>query len=335
LAAKFVWRLRGVWSSDDPRAKAVSILLSDPQDGSHDVERSWDLLVANLEAGDCVPFLGAGACGEHILPGSLMARKWGDIAQYPLYDRSNLPRVMQYIATTEYDGDSISLKRDFVNREIADVDPPNFGQPNQVHGLLARFDLPLYVTTNYDDFMFLALQHQRRNPRQAYSPWYVTDSARLPDSPLADPAYDPTPGEPLVFHLHGHYRDPQSLVLTEDDYIEYLVQLAGDTHRRAGVPSGLLPAYVHGRLRGKPLLFIGYSLRDWTFLVLFRTLLHGIPDTHRRRHISVQVDPRERSPRRARTYLERYLSSQHIQIFWDSASDFAEKLNARRERTPA
>jgi hypothetical protein len=236
---------------------------------------------------------------------------------------------MQYIAINEYDGDATSLKRDFIAREIATVGPPNFTDPTQVYGLLARFGLPLYVTTNYDDFMYLALQQQRRNPRQDYSPWYVTDPDEAHDSPFADKTYEPSPDEPLVFHLHGNYRAPQSLVLTEDDYIEYLVRLASDTHRRAGVPSGMLPAYVHGRLRNKPLLFIGYSLRDWTFLVLFRTLLHGVPDTHRRRHVSVQVDPRERSPKRARTYLERYLRSQRVQIFWDSAHDFAEKLNAR------
>jgi hypothetical protein len=177
--------------------------------------------------------------------------------------------------------------------------------------------------------MYLALQQSRKRPRHDHSPWYVTGAADTYTSPLEDVGYAPSSVEPLVFHLHGHYTIPQSLVLTEDDYIEYLVQLAGDTHRTAGTVSGQLPAYVHGQLRSKPLLFIGYSLRDWTFLVLFRTLLHGIPDTHRRNHVSVQIDPRERSPRKARDYLERYLRAQRIQVFWDSASEFAQELSSR------
>ncbi len=258
-----------------------------------------------------------------------MARTWGDEKGYPLRDRTNLARVMQYIATVHYDGDATSLKRDFVKREFASLRPPDFGAPAQVYSLLARFDLPLHVTTNYDDFMYLALQQRHKRPRHDHSLWY---SAGAPDdyrSPLEDASYEPTPTEPLVFHLHGCYRVPQSLVLTEDDYIEYLVQLSSDTHRKAGTVSSVLPAYVYGQLRSKPLLFIGYSLRDWTFLVLFRTLLHGIPDTHRRRHVSVQVDPRERSPGKARDYMERYLGAQRIQVFWDSASDFAQRLNNR------
>ena len=36
----------------------------------------------------------------------------------------------------------------------------------------------------------------------------------------------PTPANPLVYHLHGHLEMPQSLVLTEDDYLEFLVRIS-------------------------------------------------------------------------------------------------------------
>ena len=296
-------------------------------EGISETDQAWDRLISNLMSGECVPFLGSGACAEYVPLAAPMARAWGKRAGYPLYgERSNLPRVMQYIATILYDGDATSLKRDFIHEELASVMPPNFNDPAQIHGLLARFDLPLYVTTNYDDFMYLALQQRHKRPRHDHSVWYRTVTPGGHRSPLDDARYAPSALEPLVFHLHGCHQVPQSLVLTEDDYIEYLVQLASDTHRKAGRVSGLLPNYVYGELRSRPLLFIGYSLRDWTFLVLFRTLLHGIPDSHRRRHVSVQVDPKER---KAREYVERYLGSQHIQIFWDSASKFARGLNNR------
>jgi hypothetical protein len=288
-----------------------------------------DLLTKNLEKGDCVPFLGAGACADYIPLGSRLAGAWADSAGYPMRDKDNLSRVMQFVATSGFAGDAISLKKEFVKREFGKVTTPDFGDPAQIHGLLAGLDLPLYVTTNYDDFMYLALQHARKTPRQDHSPWYVTGAADPFDSPLDDASYTPSPAEPLVFHLHGHYSVPQSLVLTEDDYIEYLVQLARESRRRAGVASGLLPAYVYGQLRSRPLLFVGYSLRDWTFMVLFRTLLYGIADSQRRYHVSVQIDPRERAPRKARVYLERYFLSQRIQIFWSTASEFAQQLNDR------
>lgn len=261
-----------------------------------------------------------------------MAKKWGDLENYPLADITSLPRVMQYIATVTYGGDATSLKEMFVEQELAEVRLPDFDNPFQIHGLLARFDLPLYVTTNYDDFMYKALQHRRKQPAQDHSRWYEADTPYAHVSPFAAPGYDPTPTEPLVFHLHGHYSVPKSLVLTEDDYIDYLVRLARETHHRDALSrTSLLPNYVYGSLRTNPLLFIGYSLRDWTFLVLFRTLLHGIPEAERRRHVSVQLDPGGPNPSQTRDYMERYFRAQSVQIFWDSAPDFAEKLRHRME----
>jgi hypothetical protein len=307
----------------------VSSLRAGPRDDAR--EAAWNRLIGNIREGDCIPFLGAGACEGHIPLGEQLALAWGGRMGYPLRDKTNLPAVMQYIATIGYEGDATSLKRDFLRAEFHSAQTPDFGQPEQIHSVLAKCDLSLYVTTNFDDFMTRALQYWRKQPRLDYSPWYGVGEGAARVGPLADPAYEPTPAEPLVFHLHGIFSDPPSLVLTEDDYIEFLVRLATDTTRRAGTvtASDVLPTYVRSRLRTQPLLFIGYSLRDWTFLVLFRTLLHGIPLSQRRKHISVQVDPNERTSRRARQYLEQYFDAQRIRIFWASAHDFAEELSSR------
>ncbi len=261
-----------------------------------------------------------------------MAEKWASSEKYPLTDTTSLPRVMQYIATQSYGGDATSLKERFVVSELADADLPEFTDPFQIHSFLAKFDLPLYVTTNYDNFMYEALRYRAKRPKVDHSRWYEADVLGSEPTPFSDPEYDPTAAEPLVFHLHGHFRIPKSLVLTEDDYIDYLVRLAHETQERSAKPQfEILPNYVYSSLRNKPLLFIGYSLRDWTFLVLFRTLLRGIPENERRKHVSVQVDPGEGNQPRARAYLEKYFRAQSVQIFWESASDFAEKLQIRME----
>jgi hypothetical protein len=315
-----------------PADQAVSIL-SSTRPGDEEREIAWRRLVESVKGGTCIPFLGAGACEGHILLGAPMAKKWGDLENYPLPDFTNLPRVMQYIATVRYE-DATSLKERFVRDELATVRQPNFDDAAQIHGLLAQLDLPLYVTTNYDDFMFQALRHYRKQPKEDHSRWYEADVPNAAISPFTDPSYDPTPAEPLVFHLHGHYRVPKSLVLTEDDYIDYLVRLAGETQRpresRQTGP-GLLPNYVYSSLRTNPLLFIGYSMRDWSFLVLYRILMSGIPNAERRTHVSVQVDPGGRRSRGAREYLEKYLRAQGVQIFWDSAPEFSYKLKMRME----
>lgn len=259
-----------------------------------------------------------------------MANKWGRQERYPLSDISNLPRVMQYIATMRYGGDATSLKEAFTAQELASAVMPNFTELDQIHSVLASCDLPLYVTTNYDDFMYKALQLRSKQPQQDHGRWYAGGATEKMKGPFDDPNYDPSPEEPLVFHLHGHHSVPKSLVLTEDDYIDYLVRLASETVQRDALSqTGLLPNYVYSRLRNNPLLFIGYSLRDWTFLVLFRILLHGIPQNERRKHISVQIDPQERHRNDVREFLEQYLSKQSIEIFWESAPAFAGELRTR------
>lgn len=290
--------------------------------------RHREQLLRALRSGQCVPLLGAGACYGTIALGGDIAEKWATRSDYPLDDMRDLPAVMQYLATIEYAGDAIQLKEDFLTEEVSRAATPDFTAQDQIHAALARFPLPLYVTTNYDSFMLEALEHAGKQPAKVISPWFDTDTD------FREPEEEPTVDRPWVYYLHGHQSEPQSLVLTEDDYIGFLVRLArGERHRDADARSRPVAQYVLQSLRRKRLLFVGYSLRDWTFLVLFRTLLHGVLHGQQRTHVSVQVDPGQRNPPQARAYWERYLDHQRIQVFWESAQEFTTRMNDRQEGT--
>jgi len=228
---------------------------------------------------------------------------------------------MQYVALKE-SLDLDTLKARLINESFRGAPEPDFEAPHQVHKVLAHCSLPLYVTTNYDDFMFRALdQIPGRQPRLDISPWYLDPGEKAPPSPLGPRSrYEPSARAPLVFHLHGHHSLARSLVLTEDDNIDFLVRQGQDSRNVA-------PDYVRGQLRNTSLLFVGYSLQDWTFHVLFRRLLYGT--ARKRNHVSVQFDPSHAAPVRAREYVERYLRLQNIWIFWESTENFMERL-ARR-----
>ncbi len=257
-----------------------------------------------------------------------MSKLWAIRSKYPFPDDTSLSRVMQFVATMEYSGDPVTLKQRLIMDHIANASAPDFGAPHQVHRVLADCGLPLYVTTNYDDFMFRVLEQMPdRSPRRGISPWYVTDPTDRPASPL-DKRYTPSTREPLVFHLHGHHSEPRSLVLTEDDNIDYLVREAGDS--RPGSAPRVIPDYVRGKLRTTSLLFIGYSLQDWTFHVLFRRLLSGSPQ--KRNHVSIQLNPGKSAAGRDCKYLEQYLAAQNIWIFWETTEEFMEKLTRRLRR---
>jgi hypothetical protein len=289
-------------------------------------EEDWGRLVAQLGRGDCTPFLGAGAC--RTLPsGSQLSTRWAAEYEYPFADNSDLAQVMQYAAIRE--GDAVYLKEKVCNY-LGTALPPDFTDPVEPHSLLAEFPIPVFITTNYDDFLVRALSLAGKSPNSRICSWW----------PGADydqeffgttPGMSPVAAAPLVYHLHGSMDLPKSLVLTESDYLEFLVKI---TNSRDDDALRIIPSAILSALTDNPLLFIGYSLQDWTFRVLFHGLLRTIPGIHRRRNVSVQLLPpvhrKEREVEdRARRYLTRYLEDWRISIFWGTATEFCQELRRR------
>jgi hypothetical protein len=65
---------------------------------------------------------------------------------------------------------------------------------------------------------------------------------------------------PVILKIHGTVGRP--VVITEDDYIDYLADEA----------FAKLPKRLLARLSNSHLLFLGYSLRDWNFRVFLRRM---------------------------------------------------------------
>ncbi|HEX4094322.1 MAG TPA: SIR2 family protein [Trebonia sp.] len=291
-------------------------------------EADWDRLVAQLSRGDCTPFLGAGACDGTLPVAAEMSSRWAGMYNYPFPDHHDLPRVMQYISIS--DGDAIFVK-ERVCEEFASRGNPSFADSTEPHALLAGFPVRVFITTNYDDFLTKALKIAGKSPRAVVCPWYLPASADFTKFFSRVPAAPPPPHEPLVFHLHGNLTNPKSLVLTEGDYLEFLANIAVS---RTGDGTQLVPSIVLSALTDYPLLFIGYSLQDWTFRVLFHGLLRAQSEVLRRRSVSVQLLPPvngtiAEAERRAREYMTRYLGGWSISIFWGTAADFCNQLRAR------
>jgi hypothetical protein len=148
----------------------------------------------------------------------------------------------------------------------------------------------------------------------------------------------PTPACPVVYHLHGHAEMPQSMVLTEDDYLAFLVRMSKDGSEP------LLPSSIRSALASTSLLFVGYSLADWDFRVLFRGLIGSLGATLGYTSIAVQLDPSsadepEERRREAQQYLSSYfekIQTIKVRMYWGDARDFSRELgerwNAFRER---
>jgi len=283
-------------------------------------EKDWDLLLERIKHGNCTPFLGAGACCEKIPISSQIANEWAKKYGYPMEDSDDLIRVAQFVAVMR---DPMRPKEEMckiINELLKEVPPKYFGNPDEIHRVLAELPLPVYITTNYDDFMVRALESCDKKPDQEICRW----NKNLKKSKRRSSDFNPTPEKPLVFHLHGFYEIPDSLVLTEDDYLDFLIAISKDKK--------LLPPRIQEAFTGASLLFLGYRIADWDFRVLFRILTEYLEKSISRTHLSVQLvteDLPEPQKKSAQEYLDRYFDKLAIQVYWHDCREFAKELRTR------
>lgn len=178
------------------------------------------------------------------------------------------------------------------------------------------------MTTNYDDFMFKALMSRGKDPRRELCRW--NGLLKKPPSVFdVGTGFRPTSANPVVFHLHGHNEVPESLVLTEDDYLDFLVNISRQ--------QDLLPPRIQEALTGASLLFIGYRLADWDFRVLFRGLVTSKEGSLRRVSVAVQLPPgaQEHEGLVAQSYLTDYFEEIKVRVYWGTAQEFVSELRER------
>jgi hypothetical protein len=289
----------------------------------------WDELLRRIDRGALTPFLGAGI-SRPPLPNAaeladILAGQW----KYPFCTERDLMQVAQYRAT-RVDG---SAAKGAVAELLKRYAPPDFKDPSQPHVVLASLPIPVYLTTNYDNYMEEALQKQLRKPLVEVCRW--NSGLRTRRSYLLEDK-DPDVGTPVVFHLHGHIDDPDSFVLTEDDYLDFIVNARRYEASTDTSVQMLTPRLVE-RIANTSLLFIGYGLRDWNLRVLLRALVQSADVSSRKLSVSVQLVPPDaqidgKSPSAkadATRFLERYFEGLEIRIFWGTAQEFLTKLKSR------
>jgi SIR2-like domain len=311
---------------------------SEPQSSQTDGwgDEDWNTLLSSIRFKKCTPFLGAGASTEIIPTGQQLARRLAQDYKYPFRERHNLARVAQYGAIDVAELSPKFKIIEIIYENIQTKGLPKFENPDEMHRVVADLPIPVYITTNYDDFMFQALESVGKEPRLEVCKWY---EAKKPKEGRQEPAneddkFRPTPKKPVVFHLHGHLEDPNSIVITEDDYLNFLINISEDPD--------VIPNYIQAAFTNSTFLFIGYSLEDLNFKVLFRKLAEEMRRSGGNRHVSVQLAPRQfetpgklqqRSAKQLE-YLKRQLHNQSVKVYWGSAEQFAEQLRIKWEAFP-
>jgi len=204
------------------------------------------------------------------------------------------------------------------------------------YDVLSSLDLPLYITTNYDRFMENALsKNQLKKPQSDFCKWSdkLNNFVKATDIPSVfdDNQYKPTVERPLVYHIHGDIEIPESMVLTERDYFEFVINL------NKGDEKDIIPALIRRELATSSLLFIGYSLEDINFRAIFQgflSFLRSLDRTYRKISIAIQIVPADHINKdmKMQKYLEQYTKHMFdVKVFWGTTGDFIAELARRWE----
>jgi len=200
---------------------------------------------------------------------------------------------------------------------------PSFDERSNPYVLLAALNLPIYITTSSHGLLEMALQRAGREPQTEICRWRPGLETQLP--PILGGDYEPSREKPLVYHLFGYDEDPASLVLTEDDHLNFLVAVSenlGNDHDP-----------VHKRVRlalaESSLLLLGYSLRDWETRILFRGLIvprtRLIADDPATGVVNIQLRPGILEE----NYLNRYLDRFSLDVSWRDVAEYLADLYSR------
>ncbi|MFZ5911304.1 MAG: CHAT domain-containing protein [Chloroflexota bacterium] len=337
-------------------------------EGKDDFEQ-WDSLKNFIEASAftsptaCTPIVGPGLAEPWFGRQNDIAREWAEKLRYPFspYDVEQFPRVSQHVARykrlaflrTEFWASARShiishyqeaLTEDILKAGIwgspkADQAPVLLikavqqaaawhwdRNPKAAHLLLAQLPLPIFITTTPGNLLTHALKRLGKKPQERFCPW----NNQIPKE-ICLFSGQPTVDEPLVYHLFGHFSEPRSLVLTEDDYFDFLIGITSNKDE--------VPPVIRAALANSALLFLGFGIDDWGFRVLFRTLMarEGSDQLEIYRHVAAQIEPDEErllDPQRARKLLEDYFKNMEIDVFWGRPEEFLDALHQHLYLSP-
>jgi SIR2-like domain len=290
-------------------------------------EAKWDCLLLRISKQKCTPFLGPETCFDFSIPSaSVLADEWAEKHNYPFDDRRNLARVSQYVAYNVYE--NVRDAKAIFAKKFHGLKSPDFCNPDEPYRILASLPLKVYINTHYFAFMSRALMSLNKEPHRIVC--RSTNNESLKNESDLETACDPTPACPLVYHMFGNVDDPESLVLTEDDYLDFLV--------RTSYTSSLIPDVVQGALVNNSLLFFGYQTNDLDFRVILRTLARIWRGPSQASSYTIQFvhvsDEKVSSEQviRLKDYFNRYCkASMSIGVYWGTTSEFMIELRQRWE----
>lgn len=245
------------------------------------------VIAEKVAAGQCILFLGAGvhapppAGSAYSYPEAErppmgralalhLAEKSGFSARYPEDTCKSLQRI-----AFDYELQERNSRKDLIDEIERQVDVGK--KPSPIIRALAELKFPLVITTNYDQFFEKALIRADKSPLVSF---YQKSSFTMTEDPGIFSAE-----RPFLFKIHGDIKRPESVVVTDEDYIDFVLRM------RDADPYHPVPETFRYHFKVWPTLFLGYSLMDYNLRLLFKTLRWNVDKSKFPKTFSVDPFP--------------------------------------------
>jgi hypothetical protein len=238
-------------------------LLDQKTIGAIAANTNFDFIADKIKSGECILFLGAGVhfpskqykYDEKVCPplgtkfSEALAKDCDFATWFPNENEGNLQRVAMCY---EIKNSRFQLIEKI--RKAVETDK----KPSPAICALAQLPFQLIITTNYDGLFEEALRKAGKQPVvHTYNPH---EGEKTPDHGSYDSQH------PYVFKLHGDIQKPDTIVISDEDYIQFVLRMSEKEYNHP------VPQSFRYNFNRWPTLFVGYSLLDYNLRLLFKTL---------------------------------------------------------------
>ena len=273
----------------------------------------WETLLYTIYRQNCILMLGPDAAVEKVegqfcpltelLAHELAEKLRPEIRKY--VDPSNLAQVAQYYRLEHARNDLEAKVHHFYTSKKQ--------QQNELYQTLAELPFYFVITSTPDTQLYNALKN-----RAPISERYHF-RGKNPEMVLMGSVQ-----HPLIYHLYGNIEEPESLVLTENNLLDFLMAIM---RKNPPLPTRILSEL---RTKSKSFLFLGFGFKHWYLRILLHVLFEGQQKENRSFALE-HIAPRNFDEFQ-RTILFYQKSEYKIQICnWDLAA-FVKELHERYTR---
>ena len=286
----------------------------------------WQRLMDTIKNGQCVLVVGPDAAlNPNNKSGESLSTSLAKILENELRKanvRVENPGNLTHVAQIFCDQPNVDMDRQILEYMVEDYYKPFQDQTTPLHSKLAKLPFKFCVNTTPDSFLLQAFKNELKSPQYAHYQFNGQSSFHLSD---------PDERRPIIFDLYGNLSNRGSLVLTENDLLDFLVAVVKNNPP--------LPPYITSRFRDPKtsFLFLGFGFEQWYTRILLHVLRRENINSRVRACKSFALEKQSFFDHPEKTKIAFFFEHEHAISFKNiSWQDFTEKLVERyQERYPS